>query len=449
MATDIVLKDRNGKDVTYEGIETVTFDTPTEGEQATFTHGTVVEGVSVEPDFSEGDQVISVPEGFLVKEATIKKPDALAAENIKKGVTIAGVEGDLIGEGVPKEISDLDFSDGDVTVLADPETLMSEVVIKTPPGLEPGNIADGVTIAGIRGNAPLSDFDSSDENLKYLAYHIDIANKEVIVRNASLYARNQVTGINAIVIPNRLGGYKVAIADNWVKRAQSSGPFGALTYAADLNIGAEVRYVNGDMSYLASGGANVNTPIPVPNGVTNMAYAFHACRSYNHPVNIPNSVVNMTMAFGMCNNFNKPVSLGNNVNDMYRAFYNCFNLNQPFTIPDSVMNLVEAFNYCSAFNSPVVIGNNVTSLNYTFYNCKKMGQDIVIHAKNVTTVRYMLGGKNNSIRVNIFVHAGSSTENTIRTASQGVTGSSMYWTNDPENNCFYNTTYNIYVYNNL
>ena len=111
MATDIVLKDRNGQDVTYKGIETVTFDTPTEGEQATFTHGTVVDGVTVEPDFSEGDQVISVPEGFLVKETTISKPVELVPGNIRKGIDIGGVVGEFSGDTEERTV-DLNFPSG-------------------------------------------------------------------------------------------------------------------------------------------------------------------------------------------------------------------------------------------------------------------------------------------------------------------------------------------------
>lgn len=92
---DIVLKDRDGKDVTYTGIQTVTFDTTTEGEQATFTEGVAIEDAPIMLDLSEGDQQVDMPEGYLAKSAVIKKPDELVAGNIRKGVTIAGVTGDM------------------------------------------------------------------------------------------------------------------------------------------------------------------------------------------------------------------------------------------------------------------------------------------------------------------------------------------------------------------
>lgn len=65
-----------------------------------FTYGELLTGVEVTPDFEKGDQQISVPDGSLVKEATILKPAALIPENIKRGVRIAGVDGTLESAGV-------------------------------------------------------------------------------------------------------------------------------------------------------------------------------------------------------------------------------------------------------------------------------------------------------------------------------------------------------------
>ena len=158
MATDIVLKDRNGQDVTYKGIETVTFDTPTEGVQTTFTHGTVMEGVTIEPDFSDGVQVITVPDGSLVKEATIVKPAALVPENIRAGTNVAGVVGELIGD--TEEVTvDLDMENGGQIITPTAEgKVMSKVVVTKPGTLVPENIAEGVNIGGVIGTHKRGDF---------------------------------------------------------------------------------------------------------------------------------------------------------------------------------------------------------------------------------------------------------------------------------------------------
>lgn len=64
-----------------------------------FTYGELVEDAQISLDFSGGNQQISVPDGSLVKAATILKPDTLVPENIKQGVDIAGITGTHEGGG--------------------------------------------------------------------------------------------------------------------------------------------------------------------------------------------------------------------------------------------------------------------------------------------------------------------------------------------------------------
>ena len=146
----IVLKDRNGNDVAYYGIETVTFDTTTEGKQQTFTKGEAVEGLEIEPDFSGGDMAVVAPDGKLVKSATVKKPEALVPENIREGENVAGVVGSAFVPVLETAEVELDLAAGDQTVVPSAtDKVLTEVVIRKPETLVPENIAEGVTIAGI------------------------------------------------------------------------------------------------------------------------------------------------------------------------------------------------------------------------------------------------------------------------------------------------------------
>ena len=90
---DIILFDRKGNEVTHEGIETITFDTTTEGEQATFTEGVAVEGVEIIPDFSSGDMPVDAETGTLMRSVTVRKPESLKPENILAYQNIAGIFG--------------------------------------------------------------------------------------------------------------------------------------------------------------------------------------------------------------------------------------------------------------------------------------------------------------------------------------------------------------------
>lgn len=117
-----------------------------------FTYGELLAGVEITPDFSTGDQQISVPDGSLVKEATILKPDTLLPENIVKGVEIAGVVGDYVPD--TEEVTvELDMADGDQTIEPSEGKLLSKATVKKPETLVSENILQGVDIGGVVGSA--------------------------------------------------------------------------------------------------------------------------------------------------------------------------------------------------------------------------------------------------------------------------------------------------------
>ena len=99
---DIVLKDRNGNNIEYPGVNHIKVKT-TDGETRDFvdseTVPEVIENFLVTPDFSAGDQRIVGPDGYVVKSAIIQKPETLIPENISKGVNIAGIIGALEAGG--------------------------------------------------------------------------------------------------------------------------------------------------------------------------------------------------------------------------------------------------------------------------------------------------------------------------------------------------------------
>ena len=95
MAIDIVLYDRKGEKQPFDSIDKLVVDTLDEKVKAIFTYGEAVENASYEPNFSNGDQIITLNDGELLKEFTIQKPKTLVPENIPIGINIAGVEGSL------------------------------------------------------------------------------------------------------------------------------------------------------------------------------------------------------------------------------------------------------------------------------------------------------------------------------------------------------------------
>lgn len=70
-------------DATYDGLSQVTVNVP----------ATPTETKTIEPNFSNGSEVLTPTEGKVFSSVTLTKPATLLPENIKKGVIICGIEG--------------------------------------------------------------------------------------------------------------------------------------------------------------------------------------------------------------------------------------------------------------------------------------------------------------------------------------------------------------------
>ena len=99
---DVKIKGWSGTEFAYQDVPKIWLDAAQSTEEAPvlvpYTYGEAV-SKTVEPDFSGGDMALDIPDGELVKELTITKPETLIPENIAAGVTIAGVLGAFSGGG--------------------------------------------------------------------------------------------------------------------------------------------------------------------------------------------------------------------------------------------------------------------------------------------------------------------------------------------------------------
>lgn len=202
---------------------------------------------------------------------------------------------------------------------------------------------------------------------------------------------------------------------------------------------------------------NYNAPINISNSITDMAYAFQHCTNFNQTINIPNSVTNMYGTFYNCTNFNKTVSISDNVKDMAYAFYNCYKLDQTINIPSNVTNLSYCFFNCAQLGyigkmTSIDIPAKVTNVSYMLKNCQNIASPMLLktatlyfkNANALTNTIGLLEGWNNQRRINIRGNNRLKFMNTA--ASNSITRTAITWTNTT--NYSYNTTYNIYVYNN-
>lgn len=146
----IVLYDRTGQAVNYNNVETITTDTPDREQGATFTYGVAVENAEYEPDFSNGNQKITLEKGQLLKAFTMVKPENLLPEYIKKNVEVAGVIGEFAGDEAEKTV-ELNMAEGNQIIEADENTVLTKVTVMKPETFVPENIAKGVEIGGVVG----------------------------------------------------------------------------------------------------------------------------------------------------------------------------------------------------------------------------------------------------------------------------------------------------------
>lgn len=183
-----------------------------------FSYGEAVENVPISLDFSPGeDQTVTADDGKLIKSAVIEKPVDLVAENIRCGKVIAGVEGDFVGDTEEITVSgddDLTFAGGESFVVepSSADKVISKVTISPPSELKAENIAKGVTIAGIEGtHEGGGGGDFSDENLKYFTYQIDGEANTITLFSILYDVIYANTGSYDVTIPDKIAGFSVVI----------------------------------------------------------------------------------------------------------------------------------------------------------------------------------------------------------------------------------------------
>lgn len=162
--------------------------------------------------------------------------------------------------------------------------------------------------------------------------------------------------------------------------------------------------------------------------------------------------VNGILTDGYCNGmfsgsetFNEPVIIGNNVVSCYSMFSNCYNFNQSITIPNSVVNCSYMFATCVNLKQPITIPVNVIN---AFAMCQHTGvQDIYLKGNTFRdiSVSSLLRSKNNQFRTNVFFN--SIFNNKFNVSNYfSIVGTLVEWTT--MDNGFYNSTLNVYCYNN-
>jgi hypothetical protein len=206
------------------------------------------------------------------------------------------------------------------------------------------------------------------------------------------------------------------------------------------------------------------------NSVSNMYQAYYCCNNITGNAACGDNVINMAFAYYNCRNLNGSSACGNHVSNISYAYYTCYNLTGEPKCRDQVLDMSYAYYQCSNLNGSAACGKNVVNMAYAYYNCSNLTNAICgasvqnmayayyyctniqgnfyIYSNVVHNVYRCLRYRSTSNRLNVYVHANTTSNTTVmQTSSSSIAGYSVTWTNDyVTNGCYYNTTRNIYIY---
>lgn len=292
----------------------------------------LTEEITADLDFSSGDAIeLTAQEGAYIKKATINKDANLSPENIKSGVTIAGISGDVA------DTSDADATSDDI------------VVGKT------------AYVANEKVQGTYVPLDTSDAT----------ATAEDIAKDKTAYVNGEkVTGTAEISEYNAL-------------MATTISTVGSTTSAVS-------RYIKNLPNDLEISGTSCNglfygcsslTTVPLfdTSKITIMQYMFNGCIALTTvPLFDTSNVTNTQFMFAGCRSLQTvPLFNTNNLSNMYNMFYNCSSLTTvPLFDTSNVTTAEGVFNGCNSLQTvPTFNLSSATSLKLMFNGCTNLSDE--------------------------------------------------------------------------
>ena len=331
---------------------------------------------------TKSQQVVQADTGYELAQVTVEGVTSaidsnIQPFNIREGVTILGVEGNLAPDK-PDQTKTINPTTSEQVVMADEGYELASVTVTAVTSdidnnIQPENIKQGVEILGVQGTLEQG---ASEEQLDQWA-----AVNTQLEQNIGTYATTPSTlsklqlmvsgqsfslskyDLQEIAAISNFAFYRSTIATIDIPDSVTSIGFSAFyecTNLRQINIPKNITNIGG----YAFWGCTGLSSIIIPDNVTIIGdYAFHGCEGLSE-ITIPDSVTNIgTYVFAQCSNLVLAIINARITLISTAAFRDCRALNS-VTIPDSVTNIgTYAFAYCTSLTS-IIIPHNVESIGY-------------------------------------------------------------------------------------
>jgi len=205
---------------------------------------------------------------------------------------------------------------------------------------------------------------------------------------------------------------------------------------------------------------NLNQNLQLPSGLLFSSGMFEDCIKFNQNIYIPDAVWYADRMFDNCPNLNQNIHLPNNLILASWMFRGCSNLNQNIKIPNGTISMYEMFRSCTKLRQSIHIPASVTTCasafaeapcNLYFEGNNQTRFNTISNKFELLNISNLFGNPNNSSydrtkRRNLFFNDELRVFNVRYGSVNSIVGVPITWTK--ATNCFYNTLYNIYCYNN-
>jgi YHS domain-containing protein len=133
---------------------------------------------------------------------------------------------------------------------------------------------------------------------------------------------------------------------------------------------------------------------------------------------------------------------------MYYTYRNCHNLTGNPVCGSNVTDMHDTYFSCHNLTGSPVCGNNVTNMSSTYENCYNLTGNGYFYSSKLNDIDNCFYGRSTSNQLPLYVPSNSTTLTTcLINNTRSMVGANITWTDDTAaNGCYYNTTYNIYIY---